>query len=75
MTTPSEATAGAAASTHDMLRLAIADDQRRSEVLVGWVRMALLALFAALYSVAPKTFAADAPFQPVPWALGATKET
>ncbi|MBI5162776.1 MAG: EAL domain-containing protein [Magnetospirillum sp.] len=70
MTTPSKATAGAGASTHDALSQAIADDQRRSEVLVGWVQMALLALFAALYTAAPKTFGADAPFQPVPWALG-----
>ncbi|MBI3454092.1 MAG: adenylate/guanylate cyclase domain-containing protein [Rhodospirillales bacterium] len=55
----------------ERVRRAIAVEQRHSEVVVGWVQMGLVLTFATLYSVAPKTFSADAPFAPVPWALGA----
>jgi adenylate cyclase len=41
-----------------------------SEILVGWVQLAVVIGFSIVYLVAPKTFRADAPFQPVPWALG-----
>ncbi len=48
------------------------EEQRcRSEILIGWVQAGVIAVFAALYAVAPKTFMADAPFQPVPWTLAA----
>ncbi len=50
--------------------LAKIEEQRdRSEIFIGWVQSAVIALFAALYFAAPKTFMADAPLQPVPWAL------
>lgn len=41
-----------------------------SEVLIGWVQVALVVFFAALYAVSPKTSLATG-FSPVPWALGA----
>jgi adenylate cyclase len=42
-----------------------------SEILVGWIQLAVVVGFGAVYLIAPKTFAADAPFRPVPWVLGA----
>lgn len=42
-----------------------------SEILVGWIQLAIVVGFGAVYLIAPKTFAADAPFRPVPWVLGA----
>jgi adenylate cyclase len=42
-----------------------------SEVLVGWIQLAVVVGFGVVYLLAPKTFAADAPFRPVPWVLGA----
>lgn len=51
------------------VRLAIAEEQRRSEVLVGWVQIGIVLLFAALYFSARKTFDESAPFAPVPIAL------
>ena len=41
-----------------------------SEILVGWIQLAVVIGFSIVYLIAPKTFRADAPFQPVPWALG-----
>lgn len=49
---------------------AVREEQHRGEILVGWVQMVAVLTFATLYAVAPKTFSADAPFAPVPWALG-----
>jgi len=48
---------------------AIEVQRQNGEVLVGWVQAALLAIFTALYFVAPSTAPADAVLQPVPWAL------
>jgi hypothetical protein len=49
---------------------AITAQQRENEMLVGWVQVLLVVVLATLYFASPKTFPADAPFQPVPWALG-----
>jgi adenylate cyclase len=49
---------------------AVRNEQARGEILVGWVQMVAVLTFAALYAVSPKTFDMDAPFAPVPWALG-----
>jgi adenylate cyclase len=46
----------------------IARQQRHSEILIGWVQLALGLVFATLWAVAPQT-ARAADFQPVPWAL------
>jgi adenylate cyclase len=45
--------------------------EEASEILVGWVQLAVVLGFSIVYLAAPKTFRADAPFQPVPWALAA----
>ncbi|HVE49306.1 MAG TPA: adenylate/guanylate cyclase domain-containing protein [Casimicrobiaceae bacterium] len=42
-----------------------------SEVLLGWIQLAIVVGFGVVYIVSPKTFAADAPFRPVPWVLSA----
>jgi adenylate cyclase len=44
--------------------------RRDSEILIGWVQAALVAVLGGLYLVAPSTSPADAVFHPVPWALG-----
>ncbi|MGE3679502.1 MAG: adenylate/guanylate cyclase domain-containing protein [Burkholderiales bacterium] len=49
---------------------ALAELRRRSEILIGWVQAALVAVLGALYLVAPDTSPPDAAFRPVPWALG-----
>ena len=43
----------------------------RSEILVGWIQLAVVVGFSVVYVVAPKTSSADAPFHPVPWVLAA----
>lgn len=55
----------------DRVKAAIAEEQRRSEVLVGWVQIGIVVLFATLYFTARKTFDDSAPFAPVPIALAA----
>jgi adenylate cyclase len=60
-----------AVSLPDRVVRAVREEQQRGEILVGWVQMVAVLTFATLYAVAPKTFSADAPFAPVPWALGA----
>jgi adenylate cyclase len=46
----------------------IAQQQQESEMLIGWVQFALVAVFALFYALSPKT-GAQAAFQPVPWAI------
>jgi adenylate cyclase len=58
------------AALPDRVRRQIVVEQQQSEVLIGWVQMAVVLSFATLYLIAPKTFTDDAPFAPVPWALG-----
>ncbi len=48
---------------------AIEAQRERSEILTSWVQAALVAAFATLYIVAPKTSPADAVIVLVPWAL------
>ncbi len=49
----------------------IAAQRERSEILISYVQGAVILLLAVLYAVSPKTFMADVPFRPVPWAVGA----
>lgn len=51
------------------VRSAIHAQQQGSEVLIGWIQLSVVITFGTLYLVSPKTFAADAEFEPVPWAL------
>ena len=48
----------------------IRHEQEESEILIGWVQLVGVGFFAFVYTLAPKTFDADAMFAPVPWALG-----
>jgi len=54
----------------ERVRGCIVDHQITSEILVGWVQLALVLFWMVLYAVSPKTSAGTS-FQPVPWALGA----
>ncbi len=54
----------------ERVRNQIARDQADSEVLIGWVQMIGIILFAVLYTLSPKTFPEDTMLEPVPWALG-----
>lgn len=48
----------------------ITRQQNQSERLIGWIQLAVVCTFGTLYSLSPKTFRADAPFEPVPYVLG-----
>jgi len=52
----------------ERVRLAIERQQYESEILIGWVQLAVVATFGTLYALAPKTFSEEM-FAPVPWAL------
>jgi adenylate cyclase len=52
------------------VRDAIRRQQETSERLIGWIQLGVVTTFALLYTIAPKTFTAEAAFAPVPWALG-----
>ncbi len=51
------------------VRQAIAAEQDRAEIVIGAVQLAIVVAFGIFYAASPKTFAADAPFAPVPYAL------
>jgi adenylate cyclase len=61
---------GPAPRLPERVERAVREQQDASEALIGWIQLAVVVTFAALYAVSPKTFAADAPFRPVPWAIG-----
>ncbi len=51
------------------VRAAISQQQDRSEIAIGWIQLAVVLTFGALYALSPKTFDASAMIEPVPWAL------
>lgn len=53
------------------VRDTIRSQQQASEILIGWIQLGVTAVFATLYTIAPKTFSEQAEFAPVPWALSA----
>ncbi|MBT5413454.1 MAG: adenylate/guanylate cyclase domain-containing protein [Rhodospirillaceae bacterium] len=55
----------------ERVRAAIRAQEDRSEILIGWIQLAIVATFGTLYAVSPKTFAEGGAFEPVPWVLGA----
>jgi adenylate cyclase len=61
---------GPRGSPPERVRWLIAEQQVRSELLIGWVQFALVVFFLVLYTVSPKT-SAGTRFLPVPWVLGA----
>jgi adenylate cyclase len=50
------------------VRQGIVEQQAHAEILIGWVQLALVLFFLALYTFAPKTGPSSA-FSPVPYAL------
>ncbi|MBI4183617.1 MAG: adenylate/guanylate cyclase domain-containing protein [Proteobacteria bacterium] len=50
---------------------AIRAEQHASEIVVGWIQLAVVATFAVLYTLSPKTFVAGTTFAPVPYVLAA----
>jgi adenylate cyclase len=55
----------------DRVVRAIRRQEENSEILVGWMQIAAIIFFAIFYSLAPKAFASDVRFAPVPVTLGA----
>ena len=55
----------------ERVQQALAQEQEASEILVSLIQLTAIGLFALVYTVAPKAFPADVPFEPVPWTLGA----
>lgn len=53
------------------VQAAIEAQDEATERLIGWVQLGVFIVLGSFYFIAPKTFTADAPFAPVPWALGA----
>jgi len=51
------------------VREQIRAQQDRSEILIGWFQLTVVVILGTLYLISPKTFAEDADFAPVPWAL------
>ncbi len=51
------------------VRVALEEEQRKGEILVGWVQAVILATWAVLYAVSPKAFSSEVSFHPVPWTL------
>ena len=53
------------------MKVAIRDQQERSEVLISVIQLLVVAIFGLLYMISPKTFSDDVAFAPVPWVLSA----
>jgi adenylate cyclase len=55
----------------ERLKIAIRDQQERSEVLISVIQLLIVSIFGLLYIISPKTFSDDVAFAPVPWVLSA----
>jgi adenylate cyclase len=53
----------------ERVRRAIVSQEEASEILVGVLQVVAIVFFAVLYSLTPKAFPPDVPFEPVPWTL------
>ena len=53
------------------VRDAIRRQQDSSEVVVGWIQLAIVVTFSVLYALSPKPYTAEPVFAPEPWVLGA----
>ncbi len=53
----------------ERLKIAIRDQQERSEVLISVIQLLIVTIFGLLYMISPKTFSDDVAFAPVPWVL------
>jgi adenylate cyclase len=61
---------GPKGSPPERVRWLIVEQQARSEILIGWVQLALVLFFVVLYTLSAKT-SAGTRFLPVPWVLAA----
>lgn len=52
------------------VRAALGEQQASSEILIGWIQLAVVAAFGTLYVISPKAFPPEVEFRPIPWALG-----
>lgn len=52
------------------VRAALGEQQASSEILIGWIQLAVVAAFGTLYAISPKAFPPEVEFRPIPWALG-----
>lgn len=50
---------------------AIREQEAQNEILIGWVQLTVVSIWAVLYALSPKTFAETAQFEPIPWVLTA----
>jgi adenylate cyclase len=55
----------------ERVQQALAQEQDAGEILVSLIQLVAIGLFGLVYTIAPKGFPADVPFEPVPWTLGA----
>ncbi|MEM7021294.1 MAG: adenylate/guanylate cyclase domain-containing protein [Pseudomonadota bacterium] len=55
----------------ERVQRAIKQDQDSSEILVSFIQLGAITMFAVLYTIAPKAFPPEVPFEPVPWTLAA----
>lgn len=53
------------------VRAAISVQQESSEILIGWIQLAVVVGFGSLYALSPKAFPPEAELRPIPWVLGA----
>lgn len=54
----------------DRARMAIRDSDDASEIVIGWIQVGAILMFAFLYAISEKSFPAGFPIEPVPLALG-----
>lgn len=52
------------------VQAALREQQASSEVLIGWIQLAVVTAFGTLYVISPKAFPPEVEFRPIPWALG-----
>ncbi len=53
------------------VRDAIRRQQASSEIVVGWIQLAIVVTFSILYALSPKPYTAEPVLAPEPWVLGA----
>lgn len=61
----------ASADLPKRVRDAMRAHQDRSEILIGWVQLAVVGAFGTLYAISPKAFPPEVEFAPIPWVLSA----
>ncbi|GHD39570.1 adenylate cyclase [Thalassobaculum fulvum] len=52
------------------VRAALREQQGSSEILIGWIQLAVVTAFGTLYAISPKAFPPEVEFRPIPWFLG-----